>query len=84
MATAFETWNGSVWVVVTVGMRPIRSVTGATRDAISSASRRPRTSSVRSSGPNGMLDCSANESSIVAKSMPRGVGELHECVQYPG
>lgn len=38
VATADDTWNGSVWVVVTVGTRPIRPVAGATRESTASAS----------------------------------------------
>ncbi|SCE34194.1 hypothetical protein GA0115247_132422 [Streptomyces sp. PalvLS-984] len=38
VATADETWNGSVCVVVTVGTRPIRVVSGATRASTAMAS----------------------------------------------
>lgn len=38
VATADETWNGSVWVVVTVGTSPILRVAGATRESTASAS----------------------------------------------
>ena len=46
---AEATWNGSVWVVLAVGTRPMRVVTGAMYEATSTASRRPRTWSVRPS-----------------------------------
>ena len=35
---ALETWNGSVWVTVTVGTSPIPATTGAARAAIATAS----------------------------------------------
>ena len=35
---ALEMWNGSVWVTVTLGTRPIRVVNGATRAATITAS----------------------------------------------
>ena len=38
---AFEMWNGSVCVTITVGISPMCRVSGATRAAISTASRRP-------------------------------------------
>ena len=38
---ALDMWNGSVWVVTTVGTSPMCRVGGATRAAISTASRRP-------------------------------------------
>lgn len=38
VATADDTWKGSVWVVVTVGTSPIRRVSGATRESTASAS----------------------------------------------
>ena len=41
VAMAFETWNGSVWVTVATGIRPMWFVTGATREATSTASGRP-------------------------------------------
>ncbi len=47
---ALEMWNGSVCVTMTVGTSPMRRVSGATRAAISTASSRPRTWSVRRSG----------------------------------
>ena len=65
------TWNGSVWVVVTVGTRPMCVVAGATRVASRAASSRPRTWSMRSSGRNGLADCSVSESSNVTKSIVR-------------
>ena len=41
---AFEMWNGSVWVTVTLGTRPIRAVNGARPEQPpSAASSRPRT-----------------------------------------
>ena len=67
---ALEMWNGSVWVTVTLGMSPIRFVTGATQAATMTASRRPRTRSVRTSSPVTLLDCSPSESSSVRKSSP--------------
>ena len=38
---ALETWKGSVWVTVATGMSPMCVVTGATRDATSTASGLP-------------------------------------------
>ena len=52
---ALETWNGSVWVNVAVGTSPMCSVVGATRLAMSTASSRPRTWSMRSPGPSKRL-----------------------------
>ena len=43
----FDVWNGSVWVVVTVGMTPMCAEPGAMRAAMRAASSRPRTWSVR-------------------------------------
>ena len=40
---ALEMWNGSVCVTTTVGTSPVWRVKGATRAAMSTASRRPRT-----------------------------------------
>ncbi len=62
------TWKGSVWVVVAVGTSPTRVVAGAILAARSTASSRPRTWSVRSSGPSYREDCGPRESSIVTKS----------------
>ena len=47
---ALDRWNGSVWVVIAVGTNPMCRVAGAARAAISTASSRPRTRSVRESG----------------------------------
>ena len=44
-----------MWVVIAVGTSPMCRVTGATRAAISTASSRPRTRSVRSSRPNRVI-----------------------------
>jgi hypothetical protein len=38
VAIALDTWNGSVWVTVTVGASPIRGTTGATLAATATAS----------------------------------------------
>ena len=46
----------------------MREVTGAMSEAINTASRRPRTWSLRPSGPLSFDDCRPNESSIVTKS----------------
>ena len=79
------TWNGSVWVVVTVGTSPMREVSGATRAAISSASSRPRRRLVGSSapfaGPPKTSDCSEKESSMVTKSMPAASDRSTSSVQ---
>ena len=40
---ALEMWNGSVCVTTTAGTSPMCVVSGATLDAISTASSRPRT-----------------------------------------
>ena len=67
---ALEMWNGSVWVTMTVGTSPMPRVSGATLAAISTASRRPVTSSVRD-------DWTEKPSSMVTKSSsPRcGLGD---------
>ena len=63
VATFLDTWNGSVWVVVTTGTSPIDCVTGATRARASRASRPPRTRPGRRPGPSRV-------SSRVTKSNP--------------
>ena len=73
---ALERWNGSVWVTIAVGTRPMCRVSGATRAAISTASSRPRTWSVRSSGRSaagrleaeGVLDGDEVEQSVLGLS----------------
>lgn len=77
---ALERWNGSVWVATTVGTRPMCRVSGATRAAIRTASRRPRTWSVRPSGSVKREDCGPRESSIVTKSSsPRSASVTTSC-----
>jgi hypothetical protein len=61
VAIALEMWNGSVCVTMTVGTSPMPHVSGATLAAISTASRRPATWSVRD-------DWTVNPSSMVTKS----------------
>ena len=58
---ALEMWNGSVCVTTTVGISPMCLVSGAARAAMSTASRRPATRSVR-------VDCRVKPSSMVTKS----------------
>ncbi len=72
VCSAVATWNGSVCVVVTVGMSPMLRVRGASQLAVSSASRRPSTragSRVRdpagASGPGSGAPCSRSASSKV-------------------
>jgi hypothetical protein len=50
LAIALAMWNGTVWVTTAVGTSPVCLVSGATRAAMSTASRRPRTWSVRACG----------------------------------
>ena len=57
---ALETWNGSVWVTVTVGTSPIPATTGATRAATATAS------SVGGSACSG----ATNESAQITRSAP--------------
>ena len=52
---ALDRWNGSVWVVIAVGTNPMCRVAGAARAAISTASRRPRTRSVRESAAEAVV-----------------------------
>ena len=63
---ALETWNGSVWVTVATGIRPMCSVTGAIRAATSTASARPanRRGLIASLRPG----CGVSASSMVRKS----------------
>ena len=63
---ALETWNGSVWVTVATGIRPMCSVTGAIRAATSTASARPanRRGLIASLRPA----CGVSASSMVRKS----------------
>src|SRR4051812_3904236 len=75
-------WNGSVCVTVAVGTSPMRLVTGATRDAISTASSRPRTWSVRSSGPSGRSDWRPSASSKVTKSSVPASASRVRSTQY--
>ncbi|MFH8533796.1 hypothetical protein ACH4GE_35915 [Streptomyces tendae] len=42
MAIALEMWNGSVWVAITVGTRPMRRVRRAMRGAVGTATARTR------------------------------------------
>ncbi len=76
MAIAVETWKGSVCVVVTVGINPIRWVTGAIRAAMRCASSRARTRSAPCPGTRRL-------SSIVRKSSRPRSASAARAVQYP-
>lgn len=62
VATAEDTWNGSVWVVFTTGTSPIRSVAGATRDSTASASS-PARAKESPSVTKSSVPCSARRAS---------------------
>ena len=63
---ALDRWNGSVWVVIAVGTNPMCRVAGATRAAISTASRRPRTRGA-GVGLEAVVGLQVQPSSIVRK-----------------
>ena len=63
---ALEMWNGSVWVTVATGTRPMWRVTGATREATSTASGLP--ASQRGSISGRRRRCGVSASSKVTKS----------------
>ena len=66
VAIAFETWNGSVWVTVATGIRPMWWVTGAMRAARSVASARPASRRGEMSGRR--PGCASRLSSMLRKS----------------
>ncbi len=70
------TWNGSVWVVVMTGIRPVCRVSGATRAATSAASGRAVTGSRRRGGAEGVLDRHQVE--------PAPLGLAHQAGPVPG
>ena len=69
-------------VTVTVGISPIWLVSGATLAAMRTASRRPRTWSVRSSGSSRSADWRLSPSSMVTKSSRPRSASVTRSAQY--
>ena len=69
VASAVARWNGSVWVVVATGTSPTCRVSGATREATSTASSRPRTGPRSSEArAEGVLDASRSRAAAASAS----------------